>query len=642
MLRRASTYYSSRGDNDSDVMSPMSPVYENGAQSAARAFEHAGSRPLPKATIRRTARSESLFDARLNNNLSPAKARFRAAALKVMHMQRTSSRIQARVGQGIGAEPGKCVDARRETADALYGHIRERCDVHVMDYSSVRSETHKFDNEGIRNFLANGGARRPNWSKCRWIHVDGVSWDVLSLLSVAYGVHPLALEDILLSHGQSRSKSSYYAKHLFLRLTSHSIIDDDDDDAQMQDDFEPHITDLPRSSSPAEMMDDEEEEGMPRSSRDRPSFSLFRRRTTTTMWPTQDVESRPSGSSFQTNKLRHASHDSEIVSRRAARAELQYIKSDEDRLNIELNNLFVLFWRDGTVVSIYSKRGTRFAAPIQARLRSRETILRSTADPSLLVQSMIDLIVDQTLELIDSYHDHLIRLEAVVLINPKIKQVRALHILEGDLAMRKRTLEPLRSVVYGLRRYDLDRCTALASSAMVDDDGEETVTEDDYLMNGNGKKKKKKVVLGFMSHKAKVYLADVNDHLDYVMSSVDLFTNITENLINYTFNMTNAYTSDTMRMLTLVTIIFMPLTVITGYFGQNFEKFKAIEGRSESLFWYISLPVLAVIIPIFLGRDMLRVAHYLRKKSSVKKVGSAVKAGGRLRRLPLARSAKSL
>ena len=50
-----------------------------------------------------------------------------------------------------------------------------------------------------------------------------------------------------------------------------------------------------------------------------------------------------------------------------------------------------MFWRDGTVISVYSKRGDRFAAPIMARLRSRETILRSTADPSLLVESMIDL-----------------------------------------------------------------------------------------------------------------------------------------------------------------------------------------------------------------------------------------------------------
>lgn len=36
------------------------------------------------------------------------------------------------------------------------------------------------------------------------------------------------------------------------------------------------------------------------------------------------------------------------------------------------------------------------------------------------------------------------------------------HILSGDLILHKRTLDPIKTVIYGLRRYDLDRCIALA------------------------------------------------------------------------------------------------------------------------------------------------------------------------------------
>lgn len=83
-----------------------------------------------------------------------------------------------------------------------------------------------------------------------------------------------------------------------------------------------------------------------------------------------------------------------------------------------------------------------------------------------------------------------------------------MHVLEGDLALRKRSLEPLRSVVYGLRRYDLDRCVALAASAEYSDsDTEGTETElDDTEKKKKRKKKKKARVVGFMSHKAKIYL----------------------------------------------------------------------------------------------------------------------------------------
>ena len=36
--------------------------------------------------------------------------------------------------------------------------------------------------------------------------------------------------------------------------------------------------------------------------------------------------------------------------------------------------------------------------------------------------------------------------------------------LQGDLNMHKRTLEPIKTLVYGLRRYDVDRAAAILAS----------------------------------------------------------------------------------------------------------------------------------------------------------------------------------
>jgi hypothetical protein len=32
---------------------------------------------------------------------------------------------------------------------------------------------------------------RPEWSKVRWINVQGLSWDVITTLAVAFDLHPL-------------------------------------------------------------------------------------------------------------------------------------------------------------------------------------------------------------------------------------------------------------------------------------------------------------------------------------------------------------------------------------------------------------------------------------------------------------------
>lgn len=61
--------------------------------------------------------------------------------------------------------------------------------------------------------------------------------------------------------------------------------------------------------------------------------------------------------------------------------------------------------------------------------------------------------------------------------------------LSADVTLHKRTITPLKTLVYGLRQYDLERCAALVASA----EGAPEPT--------NNK------VLPFMSHNSKVYLA---------------------------------------------------------------------------------------------------------------------------------------
>jgi hypothetical protein len=58
-----------------------------------------------------------------------------------------------------------------------------------------------------------------------------------------------------------------------------------------------------------------------------------------------------------------------------------------------------------------------------ARLRQPDTGLRASADPSLLVQSLLDLIVDSAVEVVDAFHEKLLQLEYDVLLKANIKVV---------------------------------------------------------------------------------------------------------------------------------------------------------------------------------------------------------------------------
>lgn len=91
----------------------------------------------------------------------------------------------------------------------------------------------------------------------------------------------------------------------------------------------------------------------------------------------------------------------------------------------------------GTVITINRSPDLKFTAPIRELLAHRDTGLRSTADPSLLIHGLLDLTVDRVIEVVDEYQAKILELEHDTLVYPKMRVVRDLHILQGDLIQHK-------------------------------------------------------------------------------------------------------------------------------------------------------------------------------------------------------------
>ncbi|EJF56330.1 hypothetical protein DICSQDRAFT_71711 [Dichomitus squalens LYAD-421 SS1] len=559
--------------------------------------------------------------------------RFRSAVRKVIAMRSMSSLLARR---GVGAEPG--ADPRSAAAFLKYGHIRQRCTIEVNDYSTTRVGSARMDNSEFLKFLGEEGERgasgaREPWVRVRWIDVGGISWDVISALALKYDLHPLAVEDVLHQRGHPRSKADYYPQHLFVRILVHTLASSASS-SFFSDDRTPEDTSpadmfasMPRSESPAQM-DDEEEADLKRrmsasapvnddsdEADERTVFESARASVFSTLRRSPKARRRKekmSGIGLPWSRPR--AHDAEgsprapgqwpfaamapaaiRIGESSKKARYQKLVGElkkGDRVDVQIHPMCVFLLRDGTVVSIHNDTTLALTAPIAERLRQRDTVLRTSADPALLVQSLLDLVVDQALEVVEEYQGRILEIEEQVLLKPSMKTVRRLHILQGDLVLHKRTLEPVKTLIYGLRRYDADRALALRDP----DDG------DDKTQLG-----------GYMSHKAKIYLADVYDHMEYILASLDMVAGITENLMNYTFNMASYEMNEVMRRLTTVTIICLPLTLLTGYFGMNFTPMWSVNHNSDLLFWEIAIPVILIVVPLFMWGDIRRMRHYLDK-----------------------------
>lgn len=80
----------------------------------------------------------------------------------------------------------------------------------IVDLSVDLIQLHRLTNKSLNSFLEEP---RPDWAACRWINVNGLSWDVIKCLGNDKGLHGLAIEDMM--NTRNRTKADWYSDHTF-------------------------------------------------------------------------------------------------------------------------------------------------------------------------------------------------------------------------------------------------------------------------------------------------------------------------------------------------------------------------------------------------------------------------------------------
>jgi len=95
---------------------------------------------------------------------------------------------------------------------------------------------------------------------------------------------------------------------------------------------------------------------------------------------------------------------------------------------------------------------------------------------------------------------------------------------------------------------------------------------------------------------------DVLEHIERVVHHVGRLEQSAETAVQMHFNAQGNRTNDIMRTLTVLTAIFLPLNLVTGFFGMNFENFPVLHSDHGLLMTELFMALVAVCLALLFWR----------------------------------------
>lgn len=187
------------------------------------------------------------------------------------------------------------------------------------------------------------------------------------------------------------------------------------------------------------------------------------------------------------------------------------------------------------VLSFQERPSGRFD-PVRERLRQdRGQIRKLGAD--YLAYSLLDAIVDRYFVIIEDFGERTEDLEDMMLDRPQRDALQQVHRLKRETLTLRRAVWPLREVINSLIRAD-ER---------------------------------------FFRPGTRPYLRDIYDHTVHALESLEANRDIVSGLLDIYLSAVSNRVNQEVRALTVVAVIFMPATLISGIFGMNFKQMPLLD-----------------------------------------------------------------
>ena len=178
----------------------------------------------------------------------------------------------------------------------------------------------------------------------------------------------------------------------------------------------------------------------------------------------------------------------------------------------------------------FSENHPEILKPIRDRLMKPASRMRQRG-PDYLAYSILDCIVDNYFLILEHVDQDLESIENELLHNAESSIMFRIQASKRELVLLRKTIWPMRELINQFRRIDSP----------------------------------------LIHETTRIYAYDVYDHTIQAIETVESFRDLTSGMLDIYLSSINQKMNETMKVLTVVATIFVPLTFISSLYGMNFD-----------------------------------------------------------------------
>jgi magnesium transporter len=213
--------------------------------------------------------------------------------------------------------------------------------------------------------------------------------------------------------------------------------------------------------------------------------------------------------------------------------ELQYREADEVLASEQISFLLL----PGMLISFQESVGDVFDG-VRERLAKGKGRIRGLGS-DYLAYALLDAIVDQYFVILEKLGQDIESVEEELTESPKSRTMQRIHELRHEFIYLRKQIWPLREVVNNLSKDDS----------------------------------------GIFQEKTRLFLRDVYDHTIQVIDTVESYRDILSGFLDLYLSIVSNKLNEVMKVLTLISTIFIPITFIVGVYGMNFKYMPELDWR---------------------------------------------------------------